>query len=57
VVTWLLVLATSLWAMQNLRLGLPATVAIHFVLGFAILLPLDRWLDDRLRRTVLLGER
>jgi hypothetical protein len=43
--------------MQSLGLGLPATVAIHLVLGFAILLPLDRWLDDRMRRTVLLGGR
>jgi hypothetical protein len=54
VATWSLVVAASLWAMQSFALGLPVTLALHFALGLGILLPLDRWLDDRRRQTVRL---
>lgn len=52
VAAWLGVLALSLWAMTAHGLGLAATLALHFGLGFGLLLPLDRWLDDRVRRCV-----
>lgn len=57
VATWLLVLGASLWAMQARGLGLGVTLALHFALGFGILLPIDRWLDDRVRRVELRGDR
>jgi hypothetical protein len=56
VATWLLVLGASLWAMAAHGLSLAVTLALHFVLGFGILLPIDRWLDDRVRRVELRGE-
>ena len=55
VATWLLVLGASLWAMEAHGLGLGVTLALHFALGFGILLPVDRWLDDRVRRVELRG--
>ena len=52
IVAWGAALAASLWAMESRGLGLEASLALHFALGFGLLLPLDRWLDDRVRRTV-----
>ncbi len=52
VLAWLLVLALSLWAMRALGLGLGPTLALYFAIGFGVLLPIDRWLDDRVRACV-----
>ncbi|HEY5789585.1 MAG TPA: hypothetical protein VIX81_03120 [Gammaproteobacteria bacterium] len=54
---WSAALALALWAMRDLGLPLWAACALLAGLGGGLLLALDRWLDDRVRRAVVLPPR